>query len=544
MAAGAEFWVTYQVTDSNGAIYTPYSEDFSSSLSDTPEIAEFSETSVTFYNYRNESVGSLSFEDPYNYNGVDYSIIAIHCNGADAQNNTFNNISGGCQIFVYYGKDPETGGPDQGENPPTEEDPKDAIQSDTEPLSFKFTIKYYKANTATSILDDFIVDTCYYLKRDDEGIVGENGLLNLIYYTGYEFTGNTYKYTEEKTYIVPSIIPGYKLSGFHGLENGEYKTGEKDGINNYPFEAYYIDNSFKVTIDAKGIDRSYVTVQNPNTTSIKYELPYEDNYPNTSLLLEAITNNEEYEFDYWDVNGEKKYNDILSYEIKTDLQIYCYFKEKDIPGEYQIATNDDIYEKSSFTYKIEDKNPSQCPVYDEIINDGNKLINIYGDYLSNQCVRYNDINMGDIKITGEVINNTGGPVKKFYIYFGVGDDKDKNLYSEILIQDTNNTGTDLIEPMEIVKFSADVNIDQSNIQTKNQNDSLWIGFNGNKTDWGSERALKFVINDEEFWVPDTENTNKEYYRQIGIKHRDFLKENNKHTNIKIYIHSTHNSNNN
>ena len=113
MAEGASFWITYNVTDSNGVSYTLYSNDFSSSLRSTPETAEFSDSSVTFYDYSNEEVGYLNFPDPYKYNGEYYPIDAIHCDGSDAQGSTFN-VSGGCQIVVYYGKDPETGGSDVG----------------------------------------------------------------------------------------------------------------------------------------------------------------------------------------------------------------------------------------------------------------------------------------------------------------------------------------------------------------------------------------------------------------------------------------------
>lgn len=436
MAAGAEFWVTYQVTDSNDVSYTPYSEEISSSLSSTPETVEFSDSSVTFYDNFGDSVGELNFPNPYTYNGVSYQLEQIHFNGVDAINETFDVPENGCQIVVYYGYDPETGGsdvggPDQGENPPGtgsgDEDPdKPSTETpDVAPIQFSFTVKSYKEGTVTEVDSDFSVEECYYLERYDEGTVGDYGLLNLKYYTGYDSYENIY--TEEQTYTVPSTITGYKLSGFHGIENGQSLVGEKDGINNYTFEAYYIVNSFKVTIDAKGIDRSQVTVQDPNHTNLKYNLRYEGNFPNQTLLLEAITSNEGYEFDYWEVNGEKIYygDDILRYEIESDLEIYCCFKEKITPDDIEddkIATNDDIHtiiENSSLYPINNDENSDylsyRCPTKYDILNNNyttsglltnaGQLINIIGVYDDDQCVKFEDISFNSRKIKIQLYND-------------------------------------------------------------------------------------------------------------------------------------------
>lgn len=432
MAAGAEFWITYCVRI-NGVNNTPYSDNFSSSLSGTPETAVFSDSGVVFYDYRGEDydreVGSLNFPNTYKYNNEYYQIAAIHCDGSDAIDKTFN-VSSGCQIVVYYGEDPESGGNDvgggnQGGNNPGE-DSGDNDSSAEIPLPFGFTVKSYKSGTTTEVADDFVVETCYYVYRHDEGTIGDYGKVYLTYYTNYEFDGKKYIYTEEQTHEVPSTITGYKLSGFHGIENGDdnYIIGSKEYIN-YPFEAYYIDNDFTVTIDSKGIDRSKVTVQDPNHTNLKYNLPYTGVFRNTALLLEAITNNEEYEFDYWEVNGTKIYNRILRYEIESDLQIYCCFKEKTSASDIEddkIATNDDIHTiiENSSLYPINaDENSDylsyRCPTKYDILNNNyttsdlstnaGQLINISGTYTDDQCVKFEDISFNKRKIKIRLYND-------------------------------------------------------------------------------------------------------------------------------------------
>lgn len=296
------------------------------------------------------------------------------------------------------------------------EDPGDTDSSAEKPISFSFTVKSYKSGTLTEVADDFVVEKCYYVERYDEGTIGEYGLLNLKYYTNYEFDGKKYNYTEPQTYTLSSTINGYKLSGFFGIENGSSLTGEKDGINDYTFDAYYIDNDFTVNIDAKGIDRSQVVVQNPNTVSI-YELPYTRNYPNTTLLLEALTSDNNYMFDYWEVNGEKyTTSSKLSYNITQNTTIYCYFKEKDIFEDDKIITNSEIYSKSGYVYGL---NNNQCPTKLDILNnDKSKTITISGSYLENQCVKYSDVNINKKKITLRVANNGNHTINDFKIIVG------------------------------------------------------------------------------------------------------------------------------
>ena len=265
MAAGAEFWLLYSLKDnSNGVSYNPPSEDFSSELSGTPKYAVFSDSDVIFYDISENQVGSLSFVNPYVYNGVSYQLEQIHFNGIDATNETFDVPENGCQIVVYYGYDPESGGNDvggenqggnQGGNSGDDTEDEEPVNPtpDVAPTPFSFTVKSYKSGTTTEVADDFVVETCYYVYRHDEGTIGDYGKVYLTYYTNYEFDGKKYIYTEEQTHEVPSTITGYKLSGFHGIENGDdnYIIGSKEYIN-YPFEAYYIDNDFTVTIDSKG----------------------------------------------------------------------------------------------------------------------------------------------------------------------------------------------------------------------------------------------------------------------------------------------------
>lgn len=305
-------------------------------------------------------------------------------------------------------------------------------------IPFSFTVKSYKEGTVTEVNSDFYVEECYYLERYDENTVGDYGLLNLKYYTGYDSYENVY--TGEQTHTVPSTITGYKLSGFHGIENGQSLVGERNGINNYTFEAYYIVNSFTVTINAEGIDGSQVTVQNPNTTSIKYNLPYTNYYPNTTLLLEAITTNEEYKFVYWKVNGTKIYKDILRCEITENLVIYCCFEEKmtvDNVEDDKIATNSDIHtimENSSLLYPINDDESSdylnyRCPTKYDILNNtienlstnAGQLINIGGTYTNDQCVKFEDISFNPRKIKIRLyndatsgVNNLGSTIVTFY----------------------------------------------------------------------------------------------------------------------------------
>lgn len=428
MAVGAEFWITYCVRI-NGVDNTTYSDNFSSSLSGIPETAVFSDSGVVFYDYRGEeydgAVGSLSFPSYYKFNNENYQIATILCDGSDAADRTFN-VSGGCQIVVYYGEDPEIGGntiPGGGSGG-GDSDPTNPIPE--APLPFGFTVKSYKEGTVTEVADEFVVETCYYVYRHDEGIIGNYGTVFLTYYTGYENSSNGYIYTDPQTKEIDSTITGYKLSGFHGIENGNSITGSRDGQNEYPFEAYYIDNDFRVTIDAKGIDRSQVTVQDPNNPSLKYDLQYPYTFNNQTLLLEAITSNEEYEFDYWEVKEIKKYEDILRYEITENSVIYCCFKEKTSAGDIEddkIATNDDIHTiiENSSLYPINSDENSvylsyRCPTKSEILNNNyttsglstnaGQLINIIGVYDDNQCVKFEDISFNPRTIKIRLYNDS------------------------------------------------------------------------------------------------------------------------------------------
>lgn len=437
MAAGAEFWLLYSLKDnSNGVSYNPPSEDFSSELSGTPKYAVFSDSDVIFYDISENQVGSLSFVNPYVYNGVSYQLEQIHFNGVDATNETFDVPENGCQIVVYYGYDPESGGNDvggenqggnQGGNSGDDTEDEEPVNPtpDVAPTPFSFTVKFCKNGTSEEVYDEIYVNECYYLIRNDLGTVGDYGDVYLKYYTGTEWDGSKYIYTGEQTQEIWSTIDGYKLDSFPNLANGQYITGSKDGQTDYPLYAYYIDNDFEVTIDSKGIDRSQVIVQDPNHTNLKYNLPYTDVFHNTALLLEAITNNEEYEFDYWEVNGTKIYNRILRYEIESDLQIYCCFKEKTSASDIEddkIATNDDIHTiiENSSLYPINaDENSDylsyRCPTKYDILNNNyttsdlstnaGQLINISGTYTDDQCVKFEDISFNKRKIKIRLYND-------------------------------------------------------------------------------------------------------------------------------------------
>lgn len=320
--------------------------------------------------------------------------------------------------------------------PTTNPDTPTTDTPDTAPLPFGFTVKSYKSGTTTEVADDFVVETCYYVYRHDEGTIGDYGTVYLTYYTGYEFDGNKYVYTSGQTHEIPSTITGYKLSGFHGLENNEdennienYITGSEEYID-YPFEAYYIDNDFdfEVTIDARGIDGSQVIVQD-FTTSKKYELPHSDNYPNKILSLEAITIDDNYMFDYWEVNGENyTTSSKLSYNITQNTTIYCYFKKKEVFESNKIITNSGIYSKSGYVYGL---NNNQCPTKSDILNnDKSKTITISGSYLENQCVKYSDVNINKKKITLRVANNGNHSINDFNIIVGYINNSIENMIFE------------------------------------------------------------------------------------------------------------------
>lgn len=394
--------------------------------------------------------------------------------------------------------------------PPSGEEPGDNNSSVEIPISFSFTVKSYKSGTLTEVDDDFVVEKCYYLYREDEGTVGDWGLLNLNYYTNYEFDGKKYIYTEPQTHTLPSSITGYKLSGFHGLENGYSLTGERDGINNYTFEAYYIDNNFKVIIDSKGIDRSQVVVQNPNITSIKYELPYEYNYPNTTLLLEALTSNDDYVFDYWEVNGEKYSTDNkLSYDVDQDTTIYCYFKEKPLIVEGKIATNEDIYNASKYIYGV---NNNQCPTKEFILKNGYDIVKFNNEYQDNQCVVLDDLSFERVFDNIVVKNNSGVTLDAFGIYFSYNEPTNGNIYDFLFYEfEDDYIGKNFDGVIPTKKLYS------SNIGDY-RNKKLYLGF-WSKNWESSTRKFTFKINEKTFTTKDASSD----YVKSDIDVIDFLR---------------------
>lgn len=370
---------------------------------------------------------------------------------------------------------------------PSGEEPGDNNSSVEIPMSFSFTVKSYKSGTNTEVYDEYKVDTCYYVKRYDE----EN-YIYLSYYTDYEFNGDVYTYTKESTYGVPLAITDYKLSEFKGIKNNESLTGSKENIT-YPFYAYYVDNNFKVIIDSKGIDRSQVVVQNPNITSIKYELPYEYNYPNTTLLLEALTSNDDYVFDYWEVNGEKYSTDNkLSYDVDQDTTIYCYFKEKPLIVEGKIVTNEDIYNVSKYIYGV---NNNQCPTKSFILDNGYDAIKLNNEYQDNQCVVFNDLKYKRIFDNIKLINDCGVTLDAFGIYFAYDEPNDSNTYDFLSYEFED----DVIKKNTTTTLSKKT-LDISKIGDY-RNKTMYFGFWSKKWE-GSKRSFTFNINGKIFKTED------------------------------------------
>lgn len=393
--------------------------------------------------------------------------------------------------------------------PPSGEEPGDNNSSVEIPTSFSFTVKSYKSGTNTEVNSDFSVETCYYVYRHDEGTIGNYGKVYLTYYTDYDFDGSKYIYTEEQTHEVPSAITGYKLSEFKGIKNNESLTGSKENTT-YPFYAYYVDNDFTVNIDAKGIDRSQVIVQNPNITSIKYELPYEYNYPNTTLLLEALTSNDDYVFDYWEVNGEKYSTDNkLSYDVDQDTIIYCYFKEKPLIVEGKIATNEDIYNASKYIYGV---NNNQCPTKEFIVSNGYDIVKFNNDYQDNQCVVLDDLSFERVFDNIVVKNNCGVALDAFGIYFSYNEPTDSNKYDFLYYKfEDNYIGKNFDGIIPTKKLYS------SNIGDY-RNKKLYLGFWSKK--WENvKRKFTFKINEKTFTTKEASSD----YVKSDIDVIDFLR---------------------
>lgn len=245
MAAGAEFWITYCVRI-NGVNNTPYSDNFSSSLSGTPETAVFSDSGVVFYDYRGENydgeIGSLDFPNPYKYNNEYYQIAAIHCDGSDAIDRTFN-VSGGCQIVVYYGEDPENGGntgdDDTGDdgNSGNNSNPSTAIiryffKSSGDPADY--TTGYVGYDEYTETINHYGLSL----------VAGSNTTRTLTYYTDSEQSETgTYSITSPKTeYLL------YNIVSLPELGQEDYKKENFD-IKVYCYKAPTITVAYTSTPD-------------------------------------------------------------------------------------------------------------------------------------------------------------------------------------------------------------------------------------------------------------------------------------------------------
>ena len=458
MAEGASFWITYNVTDSNGVSYTPYSNDFSSALSNA-ETAVFDDSSVTFYDYSNEEVWFTSFPNPYKYNGEYYPIDAVHCDGSDAQGGTFN-VSGGCQIIVYYGKDPETGGsdvggPNQGGNTPgsgsggdSGDMPLDgdyAVDSNGNPLKASLNpfdiVIHYKDLEGNTVLKDTGYNNVFWVRRFDEGDI------NLEISESKEETadGTRYLITDrsriQKTIANPPLI----LQRFDGLISNSggvlYYEGKDAPYGIHEATAFYEPNSFDISIFINDSSRGKVV----STSNTNKEYPsgstINDVYKKYPLKLTAVPN-EQYRFGYWDVNNEKSYLSDLTYDVTSDTIVKCYFEEPIIPEDERIATNDYINslfdDKNLYTINGDENSPYyelRCPTFWYIKNpdidksrpaDIIQISQISNSYGLDQCVKEEDISILDkeIKLEFNDVDVTNLALSIISIY-AAGDDPTK-----------------------------------------------------------------------------------------------------------------------
>lgn len=475
----ASYSITFVDTEGNGI----------AGLGQSGEIP-YNTSKLVFYNTSVEFHDNWNFLSSVTWNDIyqGKSVESIVYNGSEVSDGEEVDYSGGdIEIIVGYEYTPPgTVNPGGGSGGGSSDSGNSGESSTESPLPFSFTIKHCKTGTSTSIdgTQDIVVSTCYYLKREDEGTVGEYGLLNLIYYTGYEFTGKIYNYTNEQTYQVPSTITGYKLSSFFGIEDGGSITGSKDGPNDYTLYAYYDENNFVVNIDSNFPSVCKITESNSGKV---YNLPYNEiSHYGQYILLTAESTNAQYVFDYWDVNGSKYSSDKgISYQIIKDTYITAIFRLNNIPVD-KIAINADVYEGSKYIYGLND---NQCPTKQMMLNNDYGIISINDNYNNTQCVKFSDISFHR--------------TIKFTLKNNIGTDIDHSSTIYFASRNSSNVITRFasyyIEPNQITSGynkSHEIVLDINKLgDYRNQN--LVVGFD---SEWVSARRLVFTINSKNYEI--------------------------------------------
>lgn len=555
MAAGLEYRLTYYVIDSNNNQYTPYNEDIYNQIGFDPITATFGEDYVEFKDLY-ESTNIINFETPYNYNGVNYPVSSIHCNGSDAIGKEFD-VTDGCVIEVYYGKDPETGGsdsggPEQGEGNTGGDsggDDPGELPDSTEFKEFSFIIyRYY--NSAPAPTETI---KCYWLQRYCDPIDAPDGTIESYLEYNYitklkpdgtldenykdslripktdNYNGN--KYILEKVTGAASI----PANGFYTNVHGEtrsisvfYITPPTITItSNIPdsiFEIYCSGENAKNYSPAEDnsikVDSDHITTTIPianetliyGSAGIKITLNAIDSKPGTKR----------YEFEKWEIVEDNKVLTTTEFEFDYEItsndngktfKVY-YYIDPDTTG-VKIARNEDVQGiVSLYSYnemRDEKKSDYYCPTRGEIENGCGGMVAFLpkkngSGYDVTECVQIQHIksNINFPPVT--ICNKTGGWVDPFDIYIGwkneTSDTKDK-FWAKCTTTNTLKNNESTWSHFSTVTNYKDLFEDEN---YPYRNDSiLFFKFDGS-VQWGDGRGIQIELLSNS---PDTPN-----YRRV------------------------------
>lgn len=431
MAAGLEYRLTYYVIDSNNNQYTPYNEDIYNQIGFDPITATFGGDYVEFKDLY-ESTNIINFETPYNYNGVNYPVSSIHCNGSDAIGKEFD-VTDGCVIEVYYGKDPETGGndsdgPEQGEGNTggnaggdsggdSGGDDSGELPDSTEFKEFSFIIyRYYNNNPAP-------VETinCYWLQRYSEPQDAPDGTIEsyLKYYYINKLKpegtlDEQYKYEVSIPKTVKYGVSDYILEKVIGaneipITNSGFTTNSKSEI--IPIYVYYItiptikitnnipDSIFEIYCSSEKKENYYIDDETNSIVAtgdyITTLIPWGNATPvygstGVKITLNAIDakpGTKRYEFEKWEIveTGEV----LTTTEFEFDYEITSKDDGKTFKVYYNInpdttgvkmARNIDVKEiVQLYSYdnnmSVEKTVDCYCPTKSEISNGCGGMVN-------------------------------------------------------------------------------------------------------------------------------------------------------------------------
>jgi hypothetical protein len=392
----------------------------------------FYNTGVQFRDIFGSTLDSVNWDDPYQ--GI--AVESITYNGTKVSDGEeVDYFDGDIHIEVGYEYTPP--GNPGGNNPPGgdlgDEDPdtpKDepldgdyAVDSNgniikTSLNPFNIVI-HYKDLEENTVLQDTVYNDVFWVRRFDE-----NDYINLEIAKTEEETADgsvCYKITDRVQIQNTILTPPLRLKRFDGLISNSggvlYYEGKYDNTVTHEATAYYEPNSFDISIFINDSSRGKVVSTSDTSTEYTSGSTISGVHKNYTLKLTAVPI-APYVFDYWEVNGEKKYNSNLNYEVTTNTTVNCYFKEPIIPEDDRIATND--YINSLFgdetIYEINNDENSpyyefKCPKKSDIKNAGidksrpAEIIQISNTYDDNQCVKEEDISILDKEIKLEFEND-------------------------------------------------------------------------------------------------------------------------------------------